>query len=154
MSKDVEIKMQGGTVRVTLPARVANDLDTLQGALGRIAERMGHPACASGCDTLFLRLERDFGVSADALALNPQPLPPGLPEFGLPRDSNPQRFVEVSLPDGVSGNIDSLRRAVALTLNKLGCPSCCSGLDIAFRREMDLISISEDLEVRGFGRYR
>ena len=150
MSDAAKLTMQGGAVRLTLPARVANDLEKLQNALGQLAERMGHPACATGCDTLFLQLEREFGVTVDG-DLNPQPLPPGPPPEIALRQGH---AVEVSLPDRVSGDIKSLQRAVAVTLNKLGCPACCSGFDIVFRRELDLISIGEDLKAQGFGRFR
>jgi hypothetical protein len=146
MSEASKRAMPGGSVRLTVPARVANDLDRLQDALGRLAERMGHPECASGCDTLFLELQREFSVSVEG-ELNPQPLPP---RISLSRDPK----VQVSLPDRVSSDIGLLQQAVALTLDKLGCPSCCSGFDIAFRRELDLITISEDLEVKGSGRFR
>lgn len=150
MSEAAKLTMHGGSVRLTMPAHVANDLDRLQDALGRLAERMGHPQCASGCDTLFLEVEREFRVSIEG-ELNPQPIPPGI---GLSRDSTRAGSVEVSLPERVSWDIRSLHRAVALTLEKLGCATCSSGFDIAFRREMDRISISEDLDVQGFGRFR
>jgi hypothetical protein len=150
MSEASKRAMPGGSVRLTVPARVANDLDRLQDALGRLAERMGHPECASGCDTLFLELQREFSVSVEG-ELNPQPIPPGI---GLSQDASRIGSVEVSLPDRVSSDIGLLQQAVALTLDKLGCSSCCSGFDIAFRRELDLITISEDLEVKGSGRFR
>ena len=145
------LPIQGGPVRLTMPARVANDLDGLQRALADLAERMGHPACATGCDTLFLQLEREFGVSV-ASELNPQPLPPGPPEFVL--EARAAKRVEVSVAPAVSENLESLQRAIAITLDKLGCGACCSGFDITFRRELDLIAIDENLEAQGFGRFR
>ena len=30
---------------------------------------------------------------------------------------------------------------------------CCSGFDIAFRRELDFITINEKVEAQGFGRF-
>jgi hypothetical protein len=142
--------LQGGAVRLTLSARVADDLDALQGALSRLAERLGHPSCATGCDTLFLQLERAFTLDT-AAELNPQPLPPVGAERFLPSDPTP---VEVNLPDRVSSDIGSLQKAVALTLGRLGCPACCSGFDIAFRRELDLISFDENLGIQASGRFR
>jgi hypothetical protein len=138
-----------GAVRVTLPARVANDLDALQSSLAALAERMGHPNCATGCDTLFLQLERNFSVS-DAVELNPQPLPPRGDTF-LPQDPVP---IRVNVSPRVTDDLESLQKAVALTVQKLGCDACCSGFDIAFRRELDLLTINEKLEVQGFGRFR
>lgn len=153
MSKIPDVRMQGGAVRLTLPARVANDLDSLQGALRGLAERMGHPQCATGCDTLFIELEREFSLS-EAVELNPQPIPPGRMKVSrLSPDPEPWH-VEVTLPERVGSDIDSLQRAIATTVGKLGCAACCSGFDIAFRREYDLIAIGEDLEARGYGRFR
>src|SRR5262245_24892663 len=117
------ITRKGGAVRLTLPAKVANDLGALQRGLKLIAERLGHTACATGCDILHLQLEQDFSLT-DAVALNPQPLPP--------RESVLQggQQITVTLPDKVNGNIDLLNRAVGVVLDKLGCSACCSGFDI------------------------
>jgi hypothetical protein len=148
MSDEAKRGFHRGAVRVTLPARVANDLDALQSSLAALAERMGHPSCATGCDTLFLQLERNFSVS-DAIELNPQPLPPRAETF-LPQDPVP---IRVNVSPRVTDDIESLQKAVALTVQKLGCDACCSGFDIAFRRELDLLTINEKLEVQGFGRF-
>lgn len=147
-----KLARQGGAVRLTLSARAANDLGALQRSLKSLAERLGHPACATGCDTLFLQLERDFTVN-DEVALNPQPLPPrgGL---ALPSDPIPIRTVQVMIPEKVNNNLKSIQKALATTLGKLGCPECCSGFDILFQRELDLIAFDERLSATGFGRFR
>jgi hypothetical protein len=147
-----KLARQGGAVRLTLSARAANDLGALQRSLKSLAERLGHPACATGCDILFLQLERDFTVN-DEVALNPQPLPPrgGL---ALPSDPVPIRTVQVMIPEKVNNNLKSIQKALATTLGKLGCPECCSGFDILFQRELDLIAFDERLSATGFGRFR
>jgi len=148
----MKLARQGGAVRLTLSARAANDLGALQRSLKSLAERLGHPACATGCDILFLQLERDFSVN-DEVALNPQPLPPrgGL---ALPQDPVPTGTVHVMIPERVNNNIKSIQKALATTLGKLGCPACCSGFDILFQRELDLIAFDERLSATGFGRFR
>jgi hypothetical protein len=146
-----KIRLQGGAVRLTMSAHVANDLDGLQRSLAELAGRMGHPACATGCDTLFLQHEREFISAGEAVELNPQPIPPGRVEELFGRASRAQ--VNVVLPQRVSGNIKSLQKAVAVTLGKLGCAACCSGFDIAFRNELDLITINERVQAQGFGRF-
>jgi len=148
----VKLAREGGAVRLTLSARAANDLGALERSLKSLAERLGHPACATGCDTLFLQLERDFTVN-DEVQLNPQPLPPrgGL---ALPQDPVPIRTVHVLVPERVNNNIKSIQKALATTLGKLGCPACCSGFDILFQRELDLIAFDERLNATGFGRLR
>jgi hypothetical protein len=147
-----KLARQGGVVRLTLSAKVANDIGALERSLKSLAERLGHPACATGCDTLFLQLERDF-VVGDEVALNPQPLPPrgGL---ALPQDPVPAGTVQVLIPERVNNNIKSIQKALATTLGKLGCQACCSGFDILFRRELDLIAFDDRLNATGFGRFR
>jgi len=152
MAAATKVRLQGGAVRLTMSARVANDLKGLQRSLAELAERMGHPACATGCDTLFLQHEREFISFGEAVELNPQPIPPGRMEAELlSRFSRAQ--VNVVLPERVSGNIKSLQKAIAVTLGKLGCAACCSGFDIAFRNELDLITINEKVQAQGFGRF-
>lgn len=149
MAKQAKLKLRGGAVRLTLPAQLANDLGALQGSLRDLAERLGHPACATGCDTLFMQVEREFVAAGpgNLSAITGNPF--------LPQDPVPDRsVVNVSVPEKVSGDIEALQKAVAVTVGKLGCRACCSGFDIAFRRELDLIALDETLGVQGFGRFR
>jgi hypothetical protein len=153
MPTATKVRLQGGAVRLTMSARVANDLEGLQKSLADLAQRMGHPACATGCDTLFLQQEREFVSLADQVELNPQPLPPReLVRESLQLSSRGQ--VDVIVADRVTSNIKTLQKAVAITLGKLGCAACCSGFDIAFRRELDFIAINEKVQAQGFGRFR
>jgi len=131
-----------GTVRLTMAASVAGNLDALQRSLKSLAERLGHPQCATGCDILHLMMEREFTVD-QKVALNPQPLPP--------RDD--LTHVVVTMPEKVNNDIGALTKAVERVLGKLGCPACCSGFDILFRRELDVIRVNERLDVEGFGRF-
>jgi hypothetical protein len=151
----VRLARQGGAVRLTLSAAVASDLGSLEQSLKSLAERLGHPSCATGCDTLFLQLEHDFTVS-EKVELNPQPLPPRraveLPSDPIPVEPAP--VVQVFIPEKVNNNIKSIQKALAITLRKLGCDECCSGFNILFRRELDLIAFDERLNAKGFGRLR
>jgi hypothetical protein len=167
MIEPVKISEMGGTIRLTMTARTANDLGALQKGLKSLAERLGHPSCATGCDILHLSTEREFTLGsaaelnpqpippgASAVELNPQPLPPRAIAVSLPQDPIPLRTVTVSIPSKVAGNIDALTKATAVVLGKLGCGACCSGFDILFRRELDLMVVDEKLDVQGFGRFR
>lgn len=152
MAVATKLRLQGGAVRLTMSARIASDLDGLQKSLAELAGRLGHPSCATGCDTLFLQQERAFSVG-DKVELNPQPIPPGhAAEALLGNRMGPH--VTVMLPDRVSSNIKSLQKAVAATVGKLGCAACCSGFDIVFQRELDFITINEKVQAQGFGRFR
>lgn len=50
-----------GAIQVTIPAKVAFDIETLFDVQRSIFERLGHPACYSGADIRFM-LEREFLV--------------------------------------------------------------------------------------------
>lgn len=155
MPKTVSFSQSAGAVRLTMSAKVANDLGALQKGLKSLAERMGHPQCATGCDILHLATEREFTLGAD-VSLNPQPLPPrelGAP-ISLPQDPVPIHTIMVAVPDGVTRDIGKLTKATATVLGKLGCGQCCSGFDILFRRELDLLAVDDKLNVQGFGRFR
>ena len=154
MAKEkLHLTRKGGAIRLTLSARVANDLGALQKGLGSLAERLGHAQCATGCDILHIMLEREF-VLSDAVALNPQPLPPREGPIPQPWHAGPVPDpwrVEVTIPDKVNTNIDALKRAVAVVVDKLGCGACCSGFDIFFRREIATMALDEKLNVVHFG---
>jgi hypothetical protein len=145
----INLTRKGGAVRLTLPAKVANDLGALQKGLKSLAERLGHPQCATGCDILHLGLEREFAFS-DAVALNPQPLPPGPDLRRSDPEPDPWR-VTVTIPDKVANNIEALTKAVAVVVDRLGCKPCCSGFDILFRREIGTIALDEQVNVARFG---
>jgi hypothetical protein len=155
MSKEVDIRLHGGTVRLTLAAQVAGDLGALQKGLKSLAERLGHAQCATGCDILHIGMEREFALSGKGqeVMLNPQPLPP-VEAMRLSTDPMPGRAVAVAIPDRVSRDINLLTRATAAVLGKLGCAPCCSGFDILFRRELDFLAVDEKLNVQGFGRFQ
>jgi len=140
------IARKGGAIRLTLPAKVANDFKLLDRSLRALAEDLGHPECQTGCDYFFVNLQREFTVRGDDVALNPQPLPPR--DLGL---AESRGTVTVTIPDKVSGNIDSLIRATGVVLGKLGCSACCSGFDILFRREINSLALDEKGGVARFG---
>jgi hypothetical protein len=153
---DLKLARQGGAVRLTLSARAANDLDALQKSLKSLAERLGHPACATGCDSLFMQVEREF-VLTEELQLHAAPQSQQVLHGvtrAAPQDPIPTGPVHVLISDRINNNIKSLQRAVGATLGKLGCPACCSGFDILFQRELDLIAIDDRFGAKGFGRFR
>ena len=138
---------KGGALRLTLPAKVANDLTALQHGLRSIADRLGHPACATGCDILHLALEEEFTINpGSTVELNPQPLPPR--EFSA---ASLMRQITVTVPDKVSNDIEALIKAVGVVVGKLGCAPCCSGFDILFRREINSMALDEKGQVARFG---
>ena len=127
----------------------------LQTSLRGIATRLGHPACFSGCDLFHIGQEREFVLHAAAdgatVQLNPQPLPPSPPPARLGVQA---RHVVVAIPDKVNNDIEAISKTVAQVMGKLGCAACCSGFDLEFQREIDLIAVDSHLNVQGFGRFQ
>src|SRR5262249_33980384 len=128
--------------------KVANDLAALQRSLKIVAERLGHPACATGCDILHIGLEQEFAFTEKA-ALDPQPSP-----WHQVLDHQAKGLITVSVPNKVTADIEALGRAVSNVVAKLGCASCCSGFDILFRGEINMIALDERAEVVRFGGLR
>jgi hypothetical protein len=150
----LKVTQQQGADRLTMPARVANDLNALQKGLRSLAERLGHPKCATGCDILHFMLEREFVIS-EKVELNPQPLPPRagpLPDPWLARPSGSARTVLVSIPTAVNSDVESLGKAIGAVVDKLGCKACCSGFDILFQRELEVLGVDERFAVTSIGR--
>lgn len=146
-----QLKERGAPMRLTLSAGVANDLKVLKQGLKDLAERLGHSACATGCNEFHLKVERDFAarISNNVVALNPQPLPP----LALPQDPIPVKTVRVSAPAAVFDNIEQLGSTIEKVLGRLGCPACCSGFDILFQRELDGFIVDTKLGIKGTGRF-
>jgi hypothetical protein len=140
-----EPKIQArGTVRVSLPARIAYNPVALKKSIGSLLERLGCGKCFSGADCLFTH-ERDFVVdakgviSAVSVELNPQPLPP--------RDD----AATVSLARGVRYDIDKVFKAVDRVIDIIGPCPCHSGIDILYLNELNVIGINEKVEAQQFG---
>lgn len=136
-----------GTVRVTLPAKVAYEPEALKRTIGGILGRLGCPTCFSGLDCHFTN-ERDFIVDpAGSIAfharavtseINPQPLPP-------------VAEVRVSLASGVRYNIDSVFKAVDAVIGFIGACPCHSGFDVLYQNEITVIGINNEGVAQQFG---
>lgn len=63
VAKDLDFQRLASSqaVTVTVPAKVAFDLESLFEVQRSVFERLGHPACYSGADIRFM-VERDFVV--------------------------------------------------------------------------------------------
>ena len=139
--------VQDAPIRIQLPAHVGNDLDTLKTTIGELVGRLGCGTCFSGIDCRFLR-EKNFVVDPAGHLADPQPSP-----WAVAPDPQPWRSVTVSVAPGVANNIEGVQEAIGRVVDRLGCGSCCSGFDIEFRHELDLIRIDEELNVSGFGQF-
>ena len=133
-----------GTVRISLPARVAYNPDALKKTLGGLLERLGCPNCFSGADCLFT-FERDYVVdpqgalAAVASEFNRSPVPS--------RGS----AATVSLARGVRYDINKVFNAVDSVIHTLGPCPCHSGFDVLSQNELPVIGINERGEAQQFG---
>src|SRR5215831_1526236 len=137
-----------GTVRITLPAAVASNLASFQKSIGALVERLGCPTCFSGADCTFT-VERDFLMN-ERLEISPStPIVSSPDPDGDP--THRRRGVRVHMASDVSHNLEGIQTAVAKIAERLGHPMCCSGFDIAFREEVNVITVDRDLNVQAFG---
>ena len=138
MAKNIEPQAARpiGPVRITIPAAVAYDLGAFQKSIADLVERMGCRACFSGADCTF-QLERDFVINEklELRAASPITAVPDM-RLALPQDPVP---LKVALPSKVSYDLKLVQKVVAQIADRLGCAACCSGFDIRFLHERELI---------------
>lgn len=137
-----------GPVRITIPASVAYDLGSLKTSFASLAERLGCSTCFSGADCRF-QMERDFVIN-EKLAVAAAP---GAQELAR-RDPSPHPWksgYDVHLPKEVSYDIKAIHGAIEKIVGVLGCKACCSGFDLFFRQELDVLAIDKNLNVQRFG---
>lgn len=131
-----------GPIRFTMPAAVAYNPDRLKKSIAELAELIGHPQCFSGADCYFQN-QRGFAVNPagklDAVALNPQPLPP---REGPQPEPWPQT---VALGPAVRYDLDKVFVAIDKVIDIIGSHPCISGFDIHFKDILDSIVINDRL---------
>jgi hypothetical protein len=133
-----------GTVRVSLPAKIAYEPEALKKSIGSVLERLGCPTCFSGANCQFIH-ERDFvldakgAISGTSVELNPQPLPPR------------HDIATVSLARGVRYDIKKVFKAVDKVIDLIGSCPCHSGIDVLYLNELNVIGVNEQVEAQRFG---
>ena len=129
--KELQLRSSYGPVRITIPAKVAYDLNSLNKGIDAVLDRLGCLPCFSGADCTFLH-ERDFIIN-ERLEVNAGPFP----EPWSVASQIQLRPVVVSLDRETSYDIEKVKSVVANVLGKLGCSQCHSGFDITFRHEWE-----------------
>jgi hypothetical protein len=133
-----------GPVRITMPAAVAYDLKAFQKSVAALVERLGCRTCFSGADCHF-QTERDWVISEK------QQLSPAARVSTADTCTSlgaGSHNVSVSLAKEVRYDLKQLQAAIGKVVGKLGHPGCCSGFDIAFREEIQYLTVSKDLNVQ------
>lgn len=134
--QDMRATRDRGTVRITIPAAVAYNLEAFQKGIATLVERLGCRSCFSGADCTF-QLERDFVIN-EKLEISQA----GTRLMSTDPDGDPVlplRGVTATLPHTVSYDLKQVQSIVASIAGKLGCGACCSGFDIRFLHERELL---------------
>jgi hypothetical protein len=130
----------GGTVRISMPASVANDLDAFKKGVAALAERLGCGSCFSGVDCTF-QMERNFVISEELRVASTAGVIEGIQSAGATRG------ITVSMPSAVNYDLEKVLKVVDIIGRNLGqhwqsggLSWCCSGFDITLQQELDFIA--------------
>jgi hypothetical protein len=130
----------GGAVRISMPAAVANDLDTFKKGIAAFAEQLGCPECFSGFDCKF-ESERDFVLDPD-LNVKPTAVRAGQ---AVSRGAV-QRDITIALSPSAEYDLKTILATIDIWGRRLGAhwmqggqAMCCSGFDVTFERQMQYI---------------
>lgn len=121
----------GKTVRVSLPASVANDIDAFKKGIGNLMEKLGCGKCFSGADCRFSTI-KDWVIDENLSVSHYGRFSDADPE-GSPARSNTEAVVTMSAK--ASYDISLVFRAID-KIAKIGGHPCHSGRDILFQREL------------------
>ena len=139
--------LEGRTVRVTIPASVANNLDLFKSSIGNLLDKLGCRACFSGADCRFDIL-REWVISENGEAnyFNASGLKTSDKEdaFGL---SEVAPKISVQIHPAAANDIKSVFAAIDQIGKHLGCAPCHSGYDLEFQNVIRNMRINEQLVV-------
>jgi radical SAM superfamily enzyme YgiQ (UPF0313 family) len=139
VTNDTKAAWPGGTVRISMPASVANDLNAFKKGIAALAEELGCRNCFSGVDCTF-QMEREFVINEK---LKVAPVPGASTGVAAAAIAAPSRGVTVTMPTEVNYDLKKILNAVDLIGRNLGrhwlsggLAYCCSGFDITFGQEL------------------
>jgi len=146
MSADTKIASPRahGTVRVTLPAKIAYNREALKRTIGTLLENLGCTRCFSGASCVF-EAERNFVVDSGGIFSH------------VAADTNPpptpwRADLTVALAPGNQFNIDQVFTAVDSVINTIGgCLPCHSGFNILYLNEVEFLGIGPEGQVQQYG---
>jgi hypothetical protein len=132
-----------GTIRISLPAKVAYHPDALKNNIVALMENIGCPKCFSGANCLFTA-ERDFLIDpAGSIATRvtgPHPDP-----------WSQSSTVVASLDRAVHHDLDAVLRTVDKVIATIGAHPCHSGFDVLYLNELKVIGVDARVEVHQYG---
>ena len=120
-----------GTIRLSIPAKVAYNSDAFGKSIYNLLDELGCPKCFSGVDCYFTNI-RDYLVNPSDLSVvpveaagNPTPQP----------NVYQSSAVQVGLSQKTAFSIDKIELALKDIFEEIGCLACCSGQDIFFQEQ-------------------
>lgn len=131
-----------GTVRVTLPAKIAYDPEGFKRSVAAILEEIGCPRCFSGANCVFENERRfvmdpEFSIMRRSALMDPEPDPWMV--------ARPQA-VNVMTSGRMKYDIDKVLVAIDKVIDLVGGHPCISGLDFYFRDVLDAIVVNDQAE--------
>ena len=151
MTKEATIsksRATAGTIRITLPAKVAYSPDRLKESIAGLMERIGCPKCFSGADCFFQN-ERRFVLDAK-LALEARPAPATSVRFASDPDGDPARTYSVGFSESVRYDINKVFRAVDKVIDIIGHHPCISGFDFLFKDVLQSVVVNDEIQGQVF----
>lgn len=125
-------------VRVSLPASVAADINSLKKAVGNVLDHLGCQACCSGHDILF-ELQRDFVFDKSIRDIS-------VASTGR-RALAQGKAVNIGINPDAAGSIDNVFAAIDKLAELTGHVACATGCDMRFNLERMLV-LDAGLELR------
>ena len=139
-----------GTVRVSLPANVAYNPESLKQSIRMIVGRLGCGTCFSGADCVFQH-EREFVVETAEKVMNPDPVPWRAQVALNPQPLPPGRSAVIALATPIRYDINKVFKAVDAVIKGLGACPCHSGIDVLYQSELPVLGVTENFEVQQLG---
>ncbi|MFT5780028.1 MAG: hypothetical protein ACI837_002989 [Crocinitomicaceae bacterium] len=123
-----------GSIRLTIPAKVAYNADAFQKSIHSLLDEIGCRACFSGVDC-FISTFQDYSLDAREFAINPSAaaIAPEARSFSAKTSST----LNASMSRETSFDIKKIDFAINDILKEIGCLACCSGHDIFFQSQFD-----------------
>jgi hypothetical protein len=139
--------LEGRSVRVSIPASVANDLDLFKRSIADLLGKLGCTECFSGADCRFDIIrdwvisekgEANFYNASGAIARDRDDA------FGIGEKA---ASISAQIHPSAANNIRSVFSAIDQIGKNIGCTPCHSGYDLEFRNAIRYLNINEQAVV-------
>lgn len=143
--ENLKVKVSAGTVRITIPAHVAADINQLHKSFDSLAERLGCKPCFSGSDCFF-QLERDYRIDEK---FNLQPIALNLDSHAKTHSITQAKTVEVIMPAKAMNNLNIIKKSIKDIAKRMGHEACATGCNTFFREfRQELVIVDQVGEIQ------